>query len=67
MARPHEPFADAIRTARAIVETEGRAMADAARGPDFERAYDALVLRIAQAIQEAEESGRAAAAPEPES
>lgn len=58
MTRPHEPFADAIRTARAIVELEGRALTDAGYGPAFDRAYDLLVLKIAQAIVDAEEAAR---------
>ena len=62
MTRAHEPFADAIRTARTIVEAQGRALAQAESDAAFDRAYDALVLRIAQAIEEAEADGRAAAA-----
>ena len=63
MTRPHEPFADAIRTARAIVEREGRALAEAKSDAAFDHAWDVLVQRIAEAIAEAEEAGRAAVAP----
>lgn len=64
MPRPHEPFADAIRLARDIVDREGRALAkawDGATANDDERidgAKEALVRRIAEAIADAEQSGR---------
>lgn len=64
MPRPHEPFADAIRLARAIVEVEGAALArvwDGNVANDDDRidlAKEALVRRIAEAVADAELSGR---------
>lgn len=65
MPRPHEPFADALRVARAIVEQEGRALArvwdgDVANDDDrIDRAKEALARRIAEAIADGEATGRA--------
>jgi hypothetical protein len=57
VSRPREPLADAMRLARAIVATEGAALAHAARGGDeaaIEAACHHLTLRIAQALADAE-------------
>lgn len=57
MTRPREPLADALRTARDIVQDEGSALAFAARGADetaIEEAGARLAHRIAEAIVEAE-------------
>ncbi|GJD50285.1 hypothetical protein OPKNFCMD_3024 [Methylobacterium crusticola] len=67
MPRPHEPHADAIRTARTIVAHEGARLAEAARGAAEQAIEDArhdLIVRIAQAIVDAEEAARAACAPD---
>ena len=65
MPRPHEPFADALRTAREIAGTEADALVRAAAQPDgdaYAEARQALILRIAQAIIDAEETARRAMA-----
>jgi hypothetical protein len=59
MPRPHEPHADAIRTAREIVDDEGSTFAAAARSGDqaaIDAARQDLVARIAQAIVDAEQA-----------
>ncbi|MFE1599784.1 hypothetical protein [Methylobacterium sp. ID0610] len=57
MPRPHEPHADAIRTARRIVEEAGTRLVQTVRDGDAQAVSDAchdLVVRIAQAIVDAE-------------
>ncbi|ACL55121.1 hypothetical protein [Methylobacterium nodulans] len=72
MPRPYEPHADAIRTAHAIVDDLGHKLAFAARGADpaeIENARHDLVVRIAQAITDAEQAAieRAQDCPRPDS
>ncbi|GJE00416.1 hypothetical protein [Methylobacterium isbiliense] len=64
MPRARQPFADAIRVARAIVALEGAALARAARARDpaaVEAAAQALACRIADALLEAEREAEARA------
>jgi hypothetical protein len=59
MPRPHEPFADALRTAREIVRERVGAVAKAAMQADphaYDEACDALAVRIAQALVDAHEA-----------
>ncbi|WP_407520463.1 hypothetical protein [Methylobacterium oryzisoli] len=62
MPRGPQPFADAIRVARAIVALEGAALARAARQRDpaaVEAAGHALACRIAEALLEADREATA--------
>ncbi|MBY0295902.1 MAG: hypothetical protein K2X71_07685 [Methylobacterium sp.] len=62
MPRPREPFADAIRIARAIVALEGAALARARDPAAVEAAAQALACRIAEALLAAEGEATARAA-----
>ncbi|MGH1572876.1 hypothetical protein ACRAWG_22110 [Methylobacterium sp. P31] len=65
MPRPHEPFADALRTARVIVRERVGDVVEAAVKADslaYEEACNALVVRIAQALVD---EGEAAAGHRP--
>lgn len=64
MPRPHEPHADAIRTARRILDEAGGRLVQAIREAQPEAIADAcqdLVIRIAQAIVDADRAATAAA------
>jgi hypothetical protein len=59
MARPHDPHADALRAARQIVDDAGTRLVQAAHLNEPKAIADAchnLVVRIAQAIVDAEHS-----------
>ena len=62
MPRPNEPFADALRTARELVRERVGDIAEAAVQADpcrYDEACNVLVVRIAQAIVDAVETGTA--------